>query len=65
MATVEELVMPNAGEKITDEDFTRLVKRSQAIILYLQSLDLPVDVVDKLYHANDSLITAMRRNNGR
>lgn len=61
----EELVMPNAGEKISDRDFVRLVNRSQAIILYLQSLDLPVDVMDKLYHANESMISAMRRKIGR
>lgn len=61
----DELVMPNTGEKISDRDFVRLVNRAQAIVIYLQSLDLPVDVVDKLVHANDDLQTAMRRKMGR
>lgn len=60
MAT-EPLVMPAAGEKISDRDFVRLVNRSQAIILYLTSLDLPVEVIDKLVLANEDLIAAMSR----
>lgn len=64
MAT-NDLVMPNAGEKISDKDFVRLVNRAQAIVIYLQSLDLPVDVMDKLVHVNEDLQTAMRRKMGR
>lgn len=62
---MEELVTPKSGEKISNRDFVRLVNRSQLIILYLQSLDLPVDVMDKLVHANDDLISAMNRKIGR
>lgn len=61
----EELVMPEPGEKISDKDFVRLVNRSQAIIIYLQSLDLPVEVIDKLFIANTNLQDAMRRKIGR
>lgn len=63
--TANDLVMPNAGEKISDRDFVRLVNRAQAIVIYLQSLDLPVDVMDKLVHVNEDLQTAMRRKMGR
>jgi hypothetical protein len=58
---MEPLVIPNAGEKITDRDFIRLINRAQAIVLTLSSLDLPVEVVDKLVLANEEMISAMNR----
>ena len=62
---MEPLVMPAAGEKISDRDFVRLVNRAQAIILYLTSLDLPPSVLDKLEVANKDLISSMNRKIGR
>lgn len=55
------LVLPSAGEKISDSDFVRLVNRAQAIVLYLQTLDIPETVKDKLYTSNQDMIAAMNR----
>lgn len=62
---MEPLVMPEAGQPISARDFVRLVNRSQALILYLGTLDLADDVKLKLEEANDKLIDAMNRKVGR